>query len=1009
MSIARGIELAKARAAAMAELAADDPAAVLQLALPANARSALPAPVAAEVETPISAIGDYTVYAELGTVEGEESIRRTVTIDGREYPAFAYGRRLDHLSKTGIPLNGVLVNGVFVLDENAIREVQPAEVSGSVENLADGLPAGQGAIGEMGGRFYRFASRQRLLAAERAIRQDEAVLGPRPRRAASQSLMNAAAGTDIASPATATTAPAVLDTAWATGVKKVLMIRVDFSDFPGDPKWGSVTCTAEYAQNLLDTKVAPFYSGSSYGATSLVCTASPKLYRMPSTGASYATSGDVNKLYNDATAAAGADFNVAGYDRVVIAFPSLGSVTGSKITFGGQAIIGGTKVWANGEVDFRIVAHEIGHNYGLLHAGSWEVTDGDPASAAGTASEYGDPFNVMGIGNNDPVQEFSPSAKIKLGWLTSTNTKTVTASGTYRVYNFGADNPGCKNEVVALLVQRDASRTYWLSYRGNYTISQSVLNGAYVYWAVGGSNYETLVLDLATPGNTFQDSPLQVGASFTDSARGITFRTVSRGGTAPNGYLDIEVTMPGAPSVSQQPTDASVKLGDTATFTVVGTANSSYAWQSAGSSSGPWTNLSDGSGISGSATSTLSVEVTAASAALVYRCVLSNAIGTATSSTVKMVVAAGAPSITQQPSDAAALVGGSASFSMAASGASTLQWQVSTDAGATWTAVSNGSSYSGATTTSLKVTAGAGFDGYRYRCAASNANGKVYTSSAKLSLVASGDTASVHMKNLSTRCFVGTGSRIAIAGFILNQPARVIIRGVGPTLANYGVDNLLQKPVLTLFDGGGKAIASNAGWKSDASAVAGIQAAFRAVSAFDYSSDSDAALVLTLPAGAYTAQLSGANESTGNALIEVYLDTSSVGNGDPFFNVSSRVYVKTGSSIAIAGVILSQPSKILVRAVGPTLASFDVADVLQKPVIEVVDASSRVVATNSGWRTGGIGSAVTAANAATGAFALTSDNDSALVATLPAGAYTAKVSGLGDTIGTALLELYLVK
>ena len=126
--------------------------------------------------------------------------------------------------------------------------------------------------------------------------------------------------------------------------------------------------------------------------------------------------------------------------------------------------------------------------------------------------------------------------------------------------------------------------------------------------------------------------------------------------------------------------------------------------------------------------------------------------------------------------------------------------------------------------------------------------------------------------NISTRAFVGTGGNIAIAGFVIAGGAdeRVLIRGVGPTLSEFSVGGVLTQPVLTLFDASGAEIASNTGWSSNSN-VSEITAAFAVTGAFSLPPGSaDSALLLSLAPGAYTAQVSGLNDTTGNALIEVY-------------------------------------------------------------------------------------------------------------------------------------------
>jgi phosphodiesterase/alkaline phosphatase D-like protein len=125
--------------------------------------------------------------------------------------------------------------------------------------------------------------------------------------------------------------------------------------------------------------------------------------------------------------------------------------------------------------------------------------------------------------------------------------------------------------------------------------------------------------------------------------------------------------------------------------------------------------------------------------------------------------------------------------------------------------------------------------------------------------------------NASTRAFVGTGAEILIAGFVVggNGPLRVLVRAIGPGLIPYGVLDALADPLLTVF-AGQTAIASNDNWSSPANA-AEVVAAAAASGAFALANGSrDAALLLTLPPGSYSAQVSGAGNGTGSALIEIY-------------------------------------------------------------------------------------------------------------------------------------------
>ncbi len=249
-----------------------------------------------------------------------------------------------------------------------------------------------------------------------------------------------------------------------------------------------------------------------------------------------------------------------------------------------------------------------------------------------------------------------------------------------------------------------------------------------------------------------------------------------------------------------------------------------------------------------------------------------------------------------------------------------------------------------------------------------------------------------------------------IAGFVVGGPAgsteQVLVRGVGPTLAGFGLTGLLGQPVLTLYNSSGNVVATNTGWSTNPNA-AQIAAAFGTTGAFVLPSGSaDSALLTSLPPGAYTAEVSGLNGTTGIALAEVYEVTA----GSPeLINISTRALVASGSSVEIAGIVISgtQSAKLLIRAVGPALTQFGVTGVLAQPVLNVVNSSGVTVASNTGWSTNSNAAAIASETAAVGAFALpTGSADCAVLVTLPPGAYTAVVSGVGGSAGVALVEAY---
>jgi GH35 family endo-1,4-beta-xylanase len=282
--------------------------------------------------------------------------------------------------------------------------------------------------------------------------------------------------------------------------------------------------------------------------------------------------------------------------------------------------------------------------------------------------------------------------------------------------------------------------------------------------------------------------------------------------------------------------------------------------------------------------------------------------------------------------------------------------------------------------------------------------------------------ASARLTNLSTRGTAGTGEATLIPGFFIEGVAakRVLVRGVGPGLAGFGVSGVLARPELTLRRADGSVVATNRGWDSGtATEVASMAATAAGVGAFALAPRSgDCALVATLEPGGYTAPITALDGGTGVALVEAYeLDTGvsaaagtsvSADTVSRLKNLSTRVRVAPGAGVAIPGMVIAGDTArtVLVRAVGPGLAAFGVSGTLARPAV-VVMAGGVVVAGNVGWETSPDAAAIAAAGASAGAFALQAGRaDAALVATLPAGAWTIQVTGADGGAGVVLVEVY---
>jgi len=252
--------------------------------------------------------------------------------------------------------------------------------------------------------------------------------------------------------------------------------------------------------------------------------------------------------------------------------------------------------------------------------------------------------------------------------------------------------------------------------------------------------------------------------------------------------------------------------------------------------------------------------------------------------------------------------------------------------------------------------------------------------------------------NLATRVFVDIGERVAIAGFIVSGDVakKVLIRGIGPSLAANGVANFLADPTVTLFDEASSPLQTNDNWRQSPDATAIMN------TGIPPKNDAESAIIATLAPGHYTAVLSGANASAGNGVIEVY-DLES-GTNSTLENVSTRGYVGAGDDAMIGGLIIGDGELpiVVLRAIGPTLTSAGIADPLLDPTIELHDGNGAVIAFNDDWKLGQPQSVIATQ------FAPSDDRESVIVAFLAPGNYTAVVRGKAGTTGVALVEAYRI-
>jgi len=269
--------------------------------------------------------------------------------------------------------------------------------------------------------------------------------------------------------------------------------------------------------------------------------------------------------------------------------------------------------------------------------------------------------------------------------------------------------------------------------------------------------------------------------------------------------------------------------------------------------------------------------------------------------------------------------------------------------------------------------------------------------------------------NLSVRSQAGTGSQTLTVGFVIGGDGTsgtmpLLIRATGPALANLWRRRRVARSHLSVIQGGA-IVGQNDNWGQNA---AQVSAAGSAVGAFRLPdpASADAALTATYGSGTYSAQVIGAGGNSGIALAEVY-DTTPSGTDTTriprLTNVSARTQVGSGADVLIVGFVVSgtAPQKVLFRGIGRGLEKFGVTGVLANPQLTLRAADGTVLATNAGW---GGDPSLSAVFTQVGAFGLDATSpDSALVATLPPGAYTVQISGKDGATGVALAELYEVK
>jgi len=237
-----------------------------------------------------------------------------------------------------------------------------------------------------------------------------------------------------------------------------------------------------------------------------------------------------------------------------------------------------------------------------------------------------------------------------------------------------------------------------------------------------------------------------------------------------------------------------------------------------------------------------------------------------------------------------------------------------------------------------------------------------------------------------------------IAGFIItgNSSKPVIIRGIGPSLAAFGIPDVLLDPVVELHGPNGALILKNDNWKD-------TQRNLIEGTIFEPNDDRESAIVATLQPANHTAILAGKNNTTGVGLVEVY-DTDQSRDSE-LGNIATRGFVQSGTNVMIGGFILGgspNAARIAIRGIGPSLAQFGLNPVLADPTLEVHDGNGTLLVSNDNWMDNPTSAALLTANG----LAPSNPKEAGIFISLPRGQFTAILAGKNGGTGIGLVEVY---
>ncbi|MBC2605539.1 PKD domain-containing protein [Pelagicoccus albus] len=541
----------------MKELISYSPEEALREALSYGEFESLPDLVKGMVERPFSDIVDYQVRAICDHKSHQGKVERfIVDSSGRRIQVVLTQNNRLPVSKEGIPLQGIELDGIAVIRKDVFQVVEDADLIWAKSKLTQATiatnkdPNDRSIYAISGGSLFEFSDYEQLQSLESKLSSEDTRPGLTTGSSAYQARLKSV-GYPIEMESSIATQSVSTDE-----TRDYLIIRVEFSNIEGTP------FEKDSLQNLLDTHVSPTLAYYSYNKSTVSGTVTDKVYQL-SNSANYSDSDD---LYDDAVAAYIADGNPNPntiYDHVAISFPDIG------FSWAGLASVGGREQWLQGSVDAETIVHELGHNYGLSHALYWDFgNSSDPVSPSGSSIDYGDIFDIMGSGGLESGH-FNMAAKEYLDWIDSSSWSDLSSesdNGTYRIYAF--DNVSASGLQALRIKKSEAGGYYWLGLRQEYPGIANLNRGAYLTWQQPGTyNNQTNLVDttpLSASGKT--DAGLTIGKTYSDELAGVHITPLEYGTDSYGAYIDVSVNFGDFPS-NQSPSG-------TLTATNSGTARS---------------------------------------------------------------------------------------------------------------------------------------------------------------------------------------------------------------------------------------------------------------------------------------------------------------------------------------------------------------------------------------------------------------------------------------------------